>query len=89
MISLTLLVPNGSAFLATPMELLKVQLQMQLQSNAAERQFKGPFDCARSIVQARGAQGLWTALPSSLIYRCNFLWMFGSFEVRVLSKLYV
>lgn len=78
-----------SAFLATPMELLKVKLQMQLQSNAAERQFKGPFHCARSIVQARGAQGLWTALPSSLIYRSNFLWMFGSFEafMRAFSKL--
>ncbi|THH08166.1 hypothetical protein EW146_g9084 [Bondarzewia mesenterica] len=70
------------AFLATPMELLKVKLQLQLQNNPADRQFKGPVDCARKIAHAHGVRGLWAALPASLIYRSHFFWMFGSFEVR-------
>lgn len=63
------------------MELLKVNLQMQTQKDSDHRQFKGPIDCAKQIVRARGVLGLWTALPASLVYRSNFLWMFGSFEV--------
>ncbi|KAA1468697.1 mitochondrial carrier [Dentipellis sp. KUC8613] len=69
-----------SAFLATPMELLKVKLQLQLQKLPSERQFKGPIDCARQVVRAHGIKGLWSALPASLIYRSNFFWMFLSFE---------
>ncbi|TFY83999.1 hypothetical protein EWM64_g1 [Hericium alpestre] len=63
------------------MELLKVKLQLQLQNDPSERQFKGPVDCARQVVRAHGVRGFWSALPASLIYRSNFFWMFGSFEV--------
>ncbi|KAI0932066.1 hypothetical protein AcW1_000707 [Taiwanofungus camphoratus] len=77
-----------SAFLATPMELLKVKLQMQLQKSAADRQFRGPIDCARQIVRSQGVLGLWTGFTGSLAFRSNFLWMFLSFEalMRGFSK---
>jgi solute carrier family 25 carnitine/acylcarnitine transporter 20/29 len=71
-----------SASLATPMELLKVKLQLQLQSQKSERQFKGPIDCIRQIVRVQGPSGLWTGFSGSLAFRSNFFWMFMSFEVQ-------
>ncbi|KAI0801153.1 mitochondrial carrier [Fomes fomentarius] len=78
-----------SALLATPMEQLKVKLQIQVQKDTADRLYKGPLDCARQIVKSHGALGLWTGFTGSLAFRTNFLWMFGSFEVlmRGFSKL--
>ncbi|KAI8990540.1 mitochondrial carrier [Trametes punicea] len=78
-----------SALLATPMEQLKVKLQLQLQRSTADRQYKGPIDCMRQIVRAHGMLGLWTGFTGSLAFRSNFLWMFGSFEalMRAFSKL--
>ncbi|CAL1695584.1 unnamed protein product [Somion occarium] len=69
-----------STLIATPMEHLKIKLQMQSQRSAADRQFKGPIDCAKQIVQHKGVLGLWTGFTGSLAFRGNFLWMFGSFE---------
>ncbi|KAI0735057.1 mitochondrial carrier [Earliella scabrosa] len=78
-----------SALLATPMEQLKVKLQLQLQKTTADRQYKGPIDCARQIVRSHGVLGLWTGFTGSLAFRSNFLWMFGSFEalMRGFAKL--
>lgn len=69
-----------SAFLATPMEHLKIKLQMQIQRSAADRQYKGPIDCARQIIKSQGVFGLWNGFTGSLTFRSNFLWMFLSFE---------
>ncbi|KAH9950431.1 mitochondrial carrier [Amylocystis lapponica] len=69
-----------SALLATPMEVLKVKLQLQLQRSAGDRQFKGPIDCARQVVHSQGVSGLWTGFAGSLAFRSNFFWMFMSFE---------
>ncbi|KAI0655189.1 mitochondrial carrier [Cubamyces menziesii] len=78
-----------SALLATPMEQLKVKLQLQLQRSTADRVYKGPIDCLRQVVRAHGVLGLWTGFTGSLAFRSNFLWMFGSFEalMRGFSKL--
>jgi solute carrier family 25 carnitine/acylcarnitine transporter 20/29 len=78
-----------SAFLATPFELLKVKLQMQQENSPADRQFKGPIDCARQTVRAHGVLGLWTGFTGSLAFRSNFLWMFLSIEwlMRCFSQL--
>jgi len=78
-----------SALIATPMELLKVKLQLQLQRSPSDRQFSGPIDCARQVVRAQGIQGLWTGFTGSLAFRSNFFWMFLSFEglMRGFSKL--
>ncbi|KAG9222727.1 hypothetical protein CCMSSC00406_0004641 [Pleurotus cornucopiae] len=74
-----------SAFVATPMELIKVKLQLQLQNSASERQFKGPIDCIHKIYKVQGIAGLWTGLPGSLAFRSNFFWMFLSFEILMRS----
>jgi solute carrier family 25 carnitine/acylcarnitine transporter 20/29 len=71
-----------SAFVATPVELLKVKLQLQMQRAAADRQFKGVYDCANQIVRAQGPLALWTGLSGSLAFRSNFFWMFLSVEAR-------
>lgn len=60
---------------------------MQLQRSVADRRYKGPIDCARQIINNKGAIGLWAGFTGSLAFRANFLWMFGSFEVRVMRSL--
>ncbi|KAM5531708.1 hypothetical protein V8D89_014628 [Ganoderma adspersum] len=70
-----------SALLATPMEHLKVKLQLQTQNSVEDRVYKGPIDCAKQVVRAHGVLGLWSGFTGSLAFRTNFLWMFGSFEV--------
>ncbi|KDR84904.1 hypothetical protein GALMADRAFT_233364 [Galerina marginata CBS 339.88] len=78
-----------SAFVATPVELLKVKLQLQSQKSVSDRQFKGPIDCARQIIRVQGVTGLWTGFTGSLAFRSNFFWMFLSFEafMRGFSRL--
>ncbi|KAJ7487523.1 mitochondrial carrier [Mycena galericulata] len=78
-----------SAPLATPFELLKVRLQLQMQKSVSDRQFKGPIDCARQLVRSQGVAGLWTGLSGGLLYRANFFYMFFAFEacMRGLSNL--
>jgi len=69
-----------SAILATPVELIKVKLQLQLQRSVSDREFKGPIDCARRIVRTQGVTGLWSGFGGSLLFRSNFMWMFMSYE---------
>ncbi|KIY65131.1 mitochondrial carrier [Cylindrobasidium torrendii FP15055 ss-10] len=78
-----------STLLASPMELLKVKLQLQTQRKASERQFRGPIDCARKIIRVQGIRGLWSGYTGTVVCRTNFFWMFFSFEalMRGFSKL--
>ncbi|KAF5313160.1 hypothetical protein D9619_003449 [Psilocybe cf. subviscida] len=69
-----------SAVIATPVELLKVKLQLQAQKSVADRRFKGPIDCARTIMRVQGVTGFWSGFTGSLAFRSNFFWMFLSFE---------
>jgi len=70
-----------SALVATPMELLKVKLQVQLQRSVADRQFKGPIDAIKKITRTQGVIGLWRGFPASVLYRSNFFWMFLNVEI--------
>lgn len=78
-----------SAFVATPVELLKVKLQLQSERSVLDRQFKGPVDCAKQIIHVQGFKGLWSGLTGSFAFRSNFFWMFLSFEalMRGFSRL--
>ncbi|KAJ6519742.1 mitochondrial carrier [Mycena sanguinolenta] len=78
-----------SAPLATPIELLKVRLQLQMQKSVSDRQFKGPIDCAQHIVRSQGVFSLWTGFSGGLLFRANFFYMFLAFEacMRGLSTL--
>jgi len=74
---------------ATPIELLKVRLQLQMQRSVSDRQFRGPTDCIRQLVRSQGFLGLWTGFSGGLLFRANFFYMFLAFEacMRGLSKL--
>jgi len=74
-----------SAIVATPVELLKVKLQLQSQKAISSREFKGPIDCAKQIIRVQGLGGLWSGFTGSLAFRSNFFWMFLSFEVLMRS----
>lgn len=74
-----------SAFIATPIELVKVKLQLQLQRHARDREFTGPIHCARRIIQSQGFLGLYSGFGGSLLFRSNFMWMFGGYEVLMRS----
>lgn len=78
-----------SAFIATPVELLKVKLQLQSQKSVAERRFSGPIHCASQIIRVQGIQGMYSGFTGSLAFRVNFFWMFLSIEalMRGFSKL--
>ncbi|KAF8971409.1 mitochondrial carrier domain-containing protein [Flammula alnicola] len=69
-----------SALIATPIELLKVKLQLQAQKSVSDRRFKGPIDCAHQIIRVQGIGGLWSGFTGSLAFRSNFFWMFLSVE---------
>ncbi|KAG8750791.1 hypothetical protein FRC14_000219 [Serendipita sp. 396] len=69
-----------SAFLATPVELLKVKLQVQYQARKSDRQFSGPIDCMKQVIRAQGIRGLWRGFAGSLAFRANFFWLFISIE---------
>jgi solute carrier family 25 carnitine/acylcarnitine transporter 20/29 len=78
---------KGKQFLFGVLEPLiyssSVKLQLQMQRVAADREFKGPLDCIRQVVRARGPAALWTGFSGSLAFRANFFWMFLSIEVIV------
>ncbi|KAH8120273.1 mitochondrial carrier [Phellopilus nigrolimitatus] len=78
-----------SAFVATPIELVKVKLQLQVQRLSTDREFRSPIHCARRIIQVQGVTGLWTGLCGSLLFRMNFMFMFMGYEalMRGFSKL--
>ncbi|QRW00353.1 mitochondrial carrier protein [Ceratobasidium sp. AG-Ba] len=73
------------AFLAHPMESLKVKLQMQTQRDVKDRQYKGVADLIRQMYRVQGPFGIWRGFASSLVYRSSFCWMFISYEVLMRS----
>ncbi|KAJ8083917.1 hypothetical protein PM082_002684 [Marasmius tenuissimus] len=70
-----------STIIATPVENIKVKLQLQMQRATSDRQFRGPIDCVRQIWRMQGPLGLWSGFQGSVAFRANFFWMFASFEV--------
>ena len=66
-----------------------MKLQLQLQRSVANRQFKGPIDCARQIVVNQGIGGLWRGFTGSLAFRSGFFFMFLGVEalMRLFGRL--
>ena len=65
---------------ATPVEVLKVRLQLQYEVNKVDRQFSGPIDCIRKILRQQGILGLYSGFLSTVTIRSNFMFFFGGFE---------
>lgn len=68
------------AMVASPVELVKVRLQMQYVSGAA-RQYKGPIDCVRQLAQRYGPLGVYRGLHATLAQRSFFFFLWGSYDV--------
>ncbi|KAJ2837240.1 hypothetical protein J3B02_006441, partial [Coemansia erecta] len=68
------------ALVATPVELIKMRLQMQYASGAA-RKYRGPFDVARHLTKTYGIFGIWHGLPATMAQRSFFFLLWGSYNV--------
>jgi len=69
-----------SSVVATPIETLKVRLQIQCEVHKADRQFSGPIDCIRKILRKQGVFGLYNGFLGTVAFRSNFMFFFGGFE---------
>mmetsp|Transcript_4352 Transcript_4352/g.6467 ORF Transcript_4352/g.6467 Transcript_4352/m.6467 type:complete len:307 (+) Transcript_4352:306-1226(+) len=69
-----------SAFVLTPVELVKCRLQVQ--QAGAPRVYSGPVDCVIKTVRSDGFQGLWKGNVSCLLREIpgNMAW-FGTYEI--------
>ncbi|KAK0283363.1 hypothetical protein LTR91_002729 [Friedmanniomyces endolithicus] len=76
------------SFIAAPIEHVKARLQIQYASNKASRLYSGPIDCTRKILAQHGARGLWHGLTATLLFRTQFFFWWGSYDVftRALQK---
>ncbi|KAJ2798477.1 hypothetical protein H4R20_004806 [Coemansia guatemalensis] len=68
------------ALVATPVELIKMRLQMQYASGAA-RTYRGPVDVVRHLTRTYGALGLWHGLHATMTQRSFFFFLWGSYNV--------
>lgn len=74
----------STAFVLTPVELIKCRLQIQAQSKTAgANAYKGPIDVIRRTIATDGFKGLWKGQMSCLAREIpgNMAW-FGFYEVR-------
>ena len=71
----------ASAFVLTPVELIKCRIQVQ-QMSTEPAKFKGPIDCVMQTVRAEGVKGLWKGNVSCLLREVpgNMAW-FGTYEI--------
>jgi solute carrier family 25 carnitine/acylcarnitine transporter 20/29 len=68
------------SFIAAPVEHIKNRLQVQY--NSKTRLYKGPIDCALKLIKQKGVmRGLYKGLIPTMIFRTNFFFWWGSYEV--------
>ncbi|KAJ1936208.1 hypothetical protein GGF37_005701, partial [Kickxella alabastrina] len=68
------------ALVATPVELIKMRLQMQYASGTA-RKYRGPLDVARHLTRTYGPLGIWHGLSATMSQRSFFFLLWGSYDV--------
>ncbi|KAK9900428.1 mitochondrial carrier [Cystobasidium minutum MCA 4210] len=79
------------ALAATPVELVKVQLQMQFHSTSTSPLFStskiptytSPIGFAKKIYVNNGITGFWHALPGTMLQRMWFGVMFGAYDIQM------
>ncbi|KAJ2632799.1 hypothetical protein H4R22_000985 [Coemansia sp. RSA 1290] len=69
------------ALVASPVEIIKMRLQMQYASSGPERRYRGPIDVGRHLLRTYGPLGLWHGLPATLAQRSFFFFLWGSYDV--------
>lgn len=70
-----------SAFVLTPVELIKCRLQVQSGAASLGTRYSGPLDCIARILREEGVRGLWRGYGSCVVREMpgNFAW-FGAYE---------
>ncbi|KAK4905859.1 hypothetical protein LTR49_024905 [Elasticomyces elasticus] len=69
------------SFIAAPIEHVKARLQVQCSVSKAERLYSGPIDCTKKILSGHGVRGLWHGLSATLLFRTQFFFWWGSYDV--------
>lgn len=69
------------SFIAAPVEHVKARLQVQYQATKSQRLYTGPIDCTRKILSAHGIAGLWHGLSATLLFRTQFFFWWGSYDL--------
>ncbi|KAK3988320.1 mitochondrial carrier domain-containing protein [Cladorrhinum sp. PSN332] len=69
------------SFVAAPVEHIKARLQIQYAANKKERLYQGPVDAIRKIYKFHGVRGIYHGLQATLIFRGNFFFWWGSYDV--------
>ncbi|KAK5746945.1 hypothetical protein LTR17_000576 [Elasticomyces elasticus] len=69
------------SFIAAPIEHVKARLQVQYSVTKAERLYSGPMDCTKKILSGHGVRGLWHGLSATLLFRTQFFFWWGSYDV--------
>lgn len=67
------------SFVAAPVEQIKARLQIQYDNKS--RLYSGPLDCLKTVLQQKGIRGLYRGLASTMIFRTNFIFWWGSYEL--------
>jgi solute carrier family 25 carnitine/acylcarnitine transporter 20/29 len=70
-----------ASFIATPVEHVKVRLQIQYAAKKSDRLYRGPIDCTKKILRAHGFRGLFHGLRANLIFRSFFFFWWGSYDI--------
>lgn len=68
------------SFVAAPIEHVKARLQVQY--DASTKLYTGPINCAATLIKQKGIfHGLYKGLFSTMVFRTNFLFWWGSYDI--------
>ncbi|KAK6464237.1 mitochondrial carrier protein [Scheffersomyces coipomensis] len=67
------------SFVAAPIEQFKARLQVQY--DAKSKVYTGPLDVAQKLYKVSGIRGIYSGLLSTMIFRTNFIFWWGSYEI--------
>lgn len=67
------------SFVAAPIEQFKARLQVQY--DAKSKIYSGPIDVATKLYKTSGIRGIYSGLLSTMIFRTNFVFWWGSYEI--------
>ncbi|CUM62987.1 uncharacterized protein PRCAT00000548001 [Priceomyces carsonii] len=67
------------SFVAAPIEQFKARLQVQY--DAKTKIYNGPIDVARKLYNISGIRGIYSGLLATMIFRTNFIFWWGSYEL--------
>ncbi|ODQ80615.1 hypothetical protein BABINDRAFT_160871 [Babjeviella inositovora NRRL Y-12698] len=67
------------SMVAAPVEQVKARLQIQYDGKT--KQYTGPVNCVSQLIKQSGIRGIYKGLCSTMIFRTNFVFWWGSYEI--------